>query len=218
MSAQQSMEQSTEDTKEGWKDCGRYWLSLADQRTEDWFLHRKGRITASSIHSSAYYPESYLFQLANPQEPDERSKQRMQHGVITEPEARQWYEKYTGYQVQEVGLMVPKFDLGIGGSPDGLVNDDGLLEIKCPQQPYACLQDPSLNQRDATPDSHYSQIQTCLAISGRSWCDYLVYCTNQQQVFLRRIYPDPDWWLQLYSKVQDTYQRHPEIHLRVDPC
>lgn len=200
-----------------WEEHNDYWLSLEEQRSQGWHGHRLGRITGSVAHSAAYYPESYLYRLTNKEEPDQKSKQRMEHGVITEPLARQWYEKYTGNIVTEVGLMVAKFDLSIAGSPDGLVNDDGMLEIKCPVQPYACLQDPTLNQRDATPDAHYSQIQLCLAVSKRSWCDYLVYCTNQQQVFLRRIYPDPEWWRDLYTKAKATYERHPFKEQRIDP-
>ena len=109
----------------------------------------------------------------------------MERGNELEPEARSYYEMQTGCTVQEVGLCMP--DHGRWAcSPDGLVGDDGGLEIKCPM-PKAHIS--ALLDQGA---SYAIQVQASLWITGRAWWDLLIY-TDVPQLpnVITRIEPDP---------------------------
>lgn len=107
----------------------------------------------------------------------------MVHGTRTEPTARKWYETKTGKVVRETGILIPSWDPEIGGSLDGLVDDDGIIEIKCPKKMYDVMIDPGfgndLERIVGVPLYHYDQIQFYLAVTQRKWCDYIVYTTEQ---------------------------------------
>ena len=94
----------------------------------------------------------------------------MQRGTDLEPEAREAYEVRTGAFVDRIGFALHD-TLPAGASPDGLVGDDGLLEIKCPmsQQKIAAMW--------ATGDvsEYVAQVEWQLWITGRDWCDIAIY-------------------------------------------
>ena len=107
---------------------------------------------------------------------DEFISEAMAHGILFEPQARKFYSKLTGADVQEVGFCT--MDTGICGmSPDGLVqatfgNDpDWGLEIKCPQ--------PKTHIRyvydNKLPDAHKQQVHGCMVVSGLDRWDFLSY-------------------------------------------
>ena len=91
----------------------------------------------------------------------------MQWGIDHEDEAREIYESFTGNVVEEIG----GWELGdLWGSPDGLVGDDGIIEIKCPQ-PKKHLE----NLIAKTPDFYMAQLQFNMFVSGRRWVDFITY-------------------------------------------
>ena len=112
----------------------------------------------------------------------------MWRGVEDEPIARDLYAEHHA-PVDEVGLMV-RDDWGyrIGYSPDGLVSDDGQIEIK------SRLQRLHLRTilEDRVPGEYLAQIQCGLLVSGRAWCDFVSYCGGMP-LYVRRVYPDPMW-------------------------
>ncbi|MEK7070241.1 MAG: lambda exonuclease family protein [Patescibacteria group bacterium] len=127
----------------------------------------------------------------------------MQHGIDNEDNARKFYEETTGNKVVEVGLCIPLWDKRIGGSPDGLVGDDGCIEIKCPKRMYPKLTIEPFNMANITP-SHFDQMQGCMAILGRKWCDYVVYATESENVFIERVPFDEKYWNEtLYFAIKD---------------
>ena len=95
----------------------------------------------------------------------------MERGTQLEPKARAWYEATTGADVVEVGFCHADKAGRWGASPDGLVGDDGGIEIKCPGRPQmiACL------RRDHAPADYFVQVQGCLWVTGRRWWDVIVY-------------------------------------------
>jgi len=113
----------------------------------------------------------------------------MQRGTLDEPYAREAYaERYA--PVEEVGFMVREFsDFLLGYSPDGLVGDDGLIEIKSRKQKIQLK--AFLDQ--TVPAGNMAQIQTGLLVSGREWCDYVSYAGGMP-LYVKRVYPDPDWF------------------------
>lgn len=97
----------------------------------------------------------------------------MEAGRMIEPEARDWYAFEFGEEVKEVGICLTD-DKRIGASPDGLVGELGLLEIKCPM-PHThvgyLLNPAQLGEEDYKP-----QVQGQLYVTGRKWLDSVSYC------------------------------------------
>lgn len=131
----------------------------------------------------------------------------MDRGHQVEPIARDWYTAHTGRAVEQVGFMVlekpmpwdsddlvrsvdeevPTWRLGF--SPDGLVGDDGLIEVKAPRAKKHVLTHVSQD----VPAEHMAQCQTGMFVSGRSWCDFISYVGGEAP-FLKRVEADPDWF------------------------
>jgi putative phage-type endonuclease len=126
--------------------------------------------------------------------------QAMQHGTETEPEARASYCFYTGRDVVEVGLIRhPRIEQS-HASPDGLVDDDGMLEIKCPQ-PAAHLE-TLLSQK--IPERYVTQMMWQLACSGRHWVDYVSYSPSFPEhmcLFIKRLPRDDKRIAELESEI-----------------
>jgi hypothetical protein len=191
-----------------WQDCGTYWLVDVEQRTPAWFSARAKRLTASRFGEAVGHCPRYggpeevrremqdnAYRKEKQQNKPQWQKDAMQYGIDNEPVARRWYERHYNKSVQETGFAVPKFDERIGGSPDGLVGDKGLLEIKCPKKMYSEI-----------PKAHFDQIQGCLSIFDRSWCDYVVYCIPENKVFAQRIRRDDKYWNDvLYPAICDFF-------------
>lgn len=112
----------------------------------------------------------------------------MLRGVLDEPLARELYAEHYA-PVEECGFITYDLDgWRIGFSPDGMVGDDGLIEIKSrvPKVHLAHI------LADRMPDECMAQVQTGLLVSGREWCDYVSYCSGMP-LWVKRIYPDPKW-------------------------
>jgi len=107
-------------------------------------------------------------------------------GHKLEPKARRWYESERTLMVRQVGFLMSK-DGSEGGSPDGLVGDDGLVEIKCfgADKHERCL----MGLEEVVTKS---QAQGLLRITGRSWVDMLAY-HEASQPRLYRVERDEDF-------------------------
>ena len=112
----------------------------------------------------------------------------MEWGTEHEPNARHAYTLQTDREVQEVGFILPDGTDAYGGSPDGLVGDDGLIEIKCPK-PETLI---AYHANGTLPDAYKPQVQGLLLISGRAWCDFFVF-HPELEPFLLRVEPDLDY-------------------------
>lgn len=109
----------------------------------------------------------------------------MKQGTEREPFARMAYEARTGIIVQEVGFCRLE-DLDAGASPDGLIDEDGGLEIKCPER-TAHLR---YLQQEAEPPEYTWQIQGGMWVTGRKWWDFVSYNPDfpeHLQLLVRRI-------------------------------
>lgn len=152
-----------------------------EQRTEEWFKARLGRVTASRIADVCAKTKtgpsasraSYMAQLiaetltGNPPEPFTNAA--IEWGVEHEAEARDAYSAKTGELVEEVGFIQHP-TLQAGASPDGYVNE-GLIEIKCPN-----TQTHLDYIYDGKPPTKYvQQMQFQMACTGRPWCDFVSY-------------------------------------------
>jgi putative phage-type endonuclease len=121
---------------------------------------RKNYIAEVAIERLTGEPQDNGFQSAD-----------MRWGIETEPEARTAYEFETGNTVTEVGFIEhPEWEYS-GASPDGLVGEDGAVEIKCPKSATHI----ETLRTGKVPRNYYAQIQWVLECTGRQWCDYVSY-------------------------------------------
>jgi hypothetical protein len=134
----------------------------------------------------------------------------MVRGHESEPLARDTYSEWKGVPVTTVGLMVLEQDgYRLGFSPDGLVGEDGLLEIKAPRQKGHL----TTILGGGVPAEHMPQIQAGLLVSGRKWLDFISYCGGLK-LWPVRVYPDPVWFKAIIAAVQQFEQRSEEMFVR----
>jgi YqaJ-like viral recombinase domain len=112
----------------------------------------------------------------------------MEWGNEHEPNAKHAYTQHTGRAVVDVGFILPDGTDAYGGSPDGLVGDDGLIEIKCPA-PETLI---NYHANGTFPVQYRPQVQGLLLISGRLWCDFFVF-HPELTPFLIRVEPDYEY-------------------------
>jgi predicted phage-related endonuclease len=124
----------------------------------------------------------------------------MQHGTDTEPLARAAYEALQDVLVDEVGFVPHPSIIMAGASPDGLVGDDGLLEIKCPNT--ATHIETLLSQ--SVPGKYNTQMQFQMACTGRQWCDFVSFdnrLPDELQLFVKRVPRDNEFIKQMEDEV-----------------
>lgn len=123
----------------------------------------------------------------------------MFRGIIVEAPAREKYAEHYGVEVSECGFLLLEDDgLRLGFSPDGLVGDDGGIEIKSPRQRSHLL----TAVLGVVPAQHLAQIQCALLVSGRDWWDYVSYSPGLQ-MWVTRVLPDPDWFQAIRAAVRE---------------
>jgi putative phage-type endonuclease len=168
------------------------------QGSAEWLQARLGKVTASRIadlmaRTKTGYGASrknYLAELVVERLTGKGAEQyvnaAMQWGTETEPQARAAYAFFTDSTVTEVGFVPHPTITMSGTSPDGYVDDDGLVEIKCPNT--ATHIETILT--DAVPEKYTLQMQWQMACTGRKWCDFVSYdprLPDGLSVFIRRL-------------------------------
>lgn len=173
---------------------------VCEQRSEVWFACRLGIATASGFSKvmtskfeiSAQRAE-YGIELATERITGKRVETHinsaMQHGIDYEDEAALCYSMDSGEDVREVGFCYYDDRRSFGVSPDRMVGEDGILEIKCPQ-PKTLLK----FQKDGKlPTRYIQQIYGQLLVTGRDWCDFYAYHPAEElRPFQVRIEKDDD--------------------------
>lgn len=173
-----------------------------DQRSDEWYEARRGIVTASAVGAmlsptlkvASNETSRSLARLLVAERITGRvvptfTSDAMMRGILDEPLARDLYsEKYA--LVEESGFMVRELSPGarLGYSPDGLVGDDGLIEIKS-AEPKIHL-DRILGSPIA--HAHMAQMQAGMLVSGRAWCDYVSYCGGMP-MHQRRVLANTAW-------------------------
>ncbi len=132
----------------------------------------------------------------------------MMRGHADEIEARMYYEQHYA-PVAQVGFITnDEWGFELGYSPDGLVGDDGLIEIKsrAPKFQVQTIID------DAMPEEYSMQIQLGLLVTGRKWCDFISYCGGFP-MFVKRIYPDAGLQGAIIDAARQFYDRMDELYV-----
>jgi len=172
-----------------------------EQGTDEWHQARLGKVTASRVAdvmaktktgygaSRANYMADLLVERLSGRQGDYYQNAAMQWGTEQEPNARAAYEVETGSIVMETGFVPHSIIAMSGASPDGLIGEDGLVEVKCPNT--ATHIDTLLGQE--APSKYILQMQWQMSCTGRQWCDFVSYdprLPENMQLFIQRINRD----------------------------
>lgn len=163
-----------------------------EQRSDAWFAARCGSLGASAIAdaltkskdgksfgaTSANLRAKLVVERLTGIQEDSFKSAAMQYGIDNEDAARIAYEAYAGVFVEQVGLIKHPTINGTHASPDGLVGDDGLIEIKCPN---------SLTHMEAIkyqniPTKYLYQMQWQMRCADRQWCDFVSFDPRMPEV------------------------------------
>ena len=154
---------------------------FAVQRTPEWHRERRGKVTASvagaAIAVNPYSTPKQLFkQLTG--EVQFSGNFMTQYGTNNEPNGLVEYSIMSKNVVEPTGFHVHKDLTWLGGSPDGLVGKDGLVEVKCPfghKKP--------MWEDDTIPLHYFVQVQVLMEVTNRKWCDFIAWRPNEQRVW-----------------------------------
>jgi len=162
------------------------------QGSPEWLAEKAGRPSSSQFGeiitpggAPSKQATKYLYALAGERligkKAESYQNATMLRGSEMEAEARQFYEVVNDVEVKQVGLCFHDEKKRFCTSPDGLVGEDGLLEIKCPSLPVAV--EYLLN--GTLPNIYLPQCQGQLFVSGRKWVDFLSYYPGLKPLILR---------------------------------
>ena len=173
-------------------------ITLAvEQGSEAWIQARLGIPTASNFRriitasgvlsrSSVGYMNELLTEWQSGTRQVIYTSKWMQRGIEMEAEARSSYALRTNTKVAQVGLVYRDKNRLIAASPDGLVNQDGLLEIKCPQP----ARHETYLYHGKVPTIYIPQVQGQLWVTKRKWCDFFSYHPDFANQLLVRVTRD----------------------------
>ena len=171
---------------------------MMEQRSESWFAARAGKVTASRISDvlartksgwgagrKNYAAQLVAERLTGTVEPS-YCNAAMQWGTDTEPHAREAYCQHMLCAVEEIAFVDHPTIAMAGASPDGLIGDDGLVEIKCPGT--ATHIETLLG--GSIPDKYRLQMLFQMACTGRQYCDFVSFdprLPETMQLFVQRL-------------------------------
>lgn len=185
-----------------------------EQRSEEWFNIRLGKVTASRLADvtaktktgwgagRANYKAQLIAERLTGQRQESFTNAAMQWGVDTEEAARVAYAFLEGQTVLEEAFVIHPLIPDAGASPDGLVGDTGLVEIKCPN---TATHIETLKGGEI-PAKYVAQMQWQIACTGREWCDFVSFdprMPEEMQLFVRRLPRDPEHIAELEAYVRD---------------
>jgi putative phage-type endonuclease len=192
---------------------------MIEQRTEEWFQQRLGKVTASRISDViaktktgvSTSRQNYLIQLVSERltgkKGDSYVNQAMLDGIEREDAARKLYEIERNISVSEVGFFEHPVLSMSGASPDGAVHAQiegkyaGLIEIKCPIE----TTHTNTLMSKSVPSKYIPQMQWQLACTGASWVDFVSYNPNfppELQLFISRVDRDQSYISELEVEVE----------------
>nr|WP_298522113.1 lambda exonuclease family protein [uncultured Halomonas sp.] len=185
-----------------------------EQGTPEWHAARLGIVTMSEIKTLLVKGKgpggfgagalSYMHQLIGERITGEpagafQGNAHTQRGHELEPTARELYGEATGHtQLEQVGIIL---NHGAGYSPDSLVGNEGLIEVKTKLPKYQI----ELLLADELPQEHVAQCQGGLWISEREWIDFISYWPGMP-LFVKRAYRDEVLIRTIAERVKAFYE------------
>lgn len=182
-----------------------------EQRSDEWYAARCGLVTASAVGKlitpktvqPANNPDSRRLALTLAAEritgwvePGYVSDD-MWRGIEDEPLARAKYAQHNMPVIEAGFITEDKWGFTLGYSPDGLVGDDGLIEIKSRRQKTHL----ETILAGTPPSENMAQLQCALLVTGRDWLDYISYCGGMP-LWVKRVEPDQKWFDAILAATQ----------------
>jgi len=179
-----------------------------EQGSNEWFAARLGRPSASmfskfitSAGKASTSADSYINELIAERLTGLRVpiyvNEHMERGTRLEPEAREMYEFVTDQKVTEYGFILDDSE-EFGCSPDGMVGEDGGIEIKCPAD--STMIGYHRNNKSFI-NKYKQQIMGCMMITGRSWWDLMAYSETIPHLIVR-VERDDEYIEKLAAEIQ----------------
>jgi len=183
-----------------------------EQGTPEWHQIRLGKVTASRVKDviaktktgygagRANYMAQLLCERLTGQPTQGFSNDAMRHGTETEPLARVAWELKNNIEVEQIAFMDHPYISMAGASPDGLIKDNGLIEIKCPNT--ATHLDTLLTKK--VNSDYITQMQWQMACTGRTYCEFVSFdnrLPEHLQLFTKTIARDEEYIKTLESEV-----------------
>jgi putative phage-type endonuclease len=187
--------------------------TVYSQKSKEWYSQRLGKVTASRISDvmaktkSGYsatrknYMTQLLLERLTGQKEESYTNAAMQHGIDTESEARSAYELESFNIVTECGFYDSPDGLMSGASPDGLISDTGLIEIKCPNT-ATHIETLICKEIDR---KYILQMQWQMYCTNRQWCDFVSYDNRlpiNLRLFIKNIERDEKMIEEILSEVK----------------
>ena len=185
---------------------------MMEQRTDDWFAARLGKVTASRVADviaktktgfgagRANYMADLVVERLTGKKASSFTNAAMEWGTEQEPYARAAYAAKTGILVEEVGFIDHPTVAMSGASPDGFA-EEGLIEVKCPNTAthleYVLAELPPLK--------YFTQMQWQMACAGKPWCDFVSFdprLPERLQLLVIRVPRDDDYIAILETEVK----------------
>ena len=187
-----------------------------EQRSLAWYQARLGKFTGSDFYivmgkkgttRTNLILEKACERLNNYIEEDNFTSKYMQKGIDLEPKARFLYEIKTNNKVEEIAFC--ELDDFTGCSPDGLVGDDGIIEIKS-------VKNTTYLSRYITkkiPTEYMVQIQFNLYVLNRKWCDFINYNESfkEKPILIQRVERDEEMIEKIKIKLEEAKQEVQDI-------
>lgn len=174
---------------------------VSEQGSSGWLMSRCGCLTASRMADAMAFSakglplearKKYMIELIAERMTGQMSSRfvtsAMEWGITTEPAAKMKYEEITGSFIENCGFALHDTIEFCGASPDGLIGNDGLIEIKCPTTSTHI----EWILGGEVPEKHKPQMLLQMAVTGRTWCDFMSYDPRVPEptcVFIRRYVP-----------------------------
>lgn len=175
-----------------------------EQLSPEWFQAKIGKVGASHINdilaknknggepaSRRNYRMELVIARLTGEYPDTYCSPAMQWGIDHEPAARSAYEFISGNVVQKVGFIEhPSIPMS-GASPDGLIGEEGCIEIKCP----VTANHVDILLAGKVPTDYQNQMLWQMEVTGRKWCDFVSYDPRmpfELQLFYKRFERDDE--------------------------
>lgn len=174
---------------------------MIEQGSDAWFKARLGRVTASRVSdviartksgystSRANYAAQLVAERLTGEVQESYTNGAMQRGIEMEPDAIAAYEFHSDGEVVATGFVPHPSIAMTGASPDGLVGDEGLVEVKCPNTATHI----ETLRGQAVPSKYTAQMQWQMACTGRKWCDFVSYdnrMPEDMRLFVKRVERD----------------------------
>lgn len=202
---------------------------LVEQRSPEWFEIRKGKITSSEIYkimgkeefsetAKTYLLEKVCEHFDGYSEP--ATGQALDWGTELEPVAIQHYEEVTGIKVEKASF-IPSGDF-YGGSPDGLIAPEGIIEVKCPFKSanhfkHGLIDTPAKFKK-VVPNYYYQCISN-MVCAGAKWCDFISFDPRVKEgyhMFVFRLHLDQEEAAKMKERVEVAVQYMKDLKAEIE--